>query len=128
MYLKTDWNNREDAEKPDELESTWHHTATLHAFGYLQASKQQKKFTVCATDFSFVVIAEDKKHIFIYKQPEKIKTSLRNRKTSERVETLAKQHLVSLECSQTVEGIMATRHRLFILTSQSLYCVQVNID
>lgn len=125
--VQGDWNNGEDAEdnKEDELPFSWQHTGTLHAFGYLQASKQQKKFTACSPDFTFVAIAENQRHVFIYRQPVAISTSLRNRKTNEMVSRVAKQHLVTLECNHTVEGLIATTNRLYILTTQSLYCVQV---
>jgi len=45
------WLPMEDAEKKEEEPiSKWncHHIGTLQALGYIQASKEQRKFTVCS--------------------------------------------------------------------------------
>ena len=103
----------------------WVHVATFNAFGYVQASKQQRKFTVCAPDYSFVAIIEVSKHIFIYRQP--CESSVKSRKTMENLR-VAKHQMVTLENNDTIEGAVATDTKLFVLTEKNLYCIRVNAN
>ncbi|EJW81956.1 hypothetical protein WUBG_07131, partial [Wuchereria bancrofti] len=72
------------------------HYATFNAFGYVQASKTQRKFSSCPIDCSYAVIVEAKRHAFVYWQPSAITSDLRNRKTGRRIGGVAKQQLISL--------------------------------
>ncbi|XP_021924914.1 nudC domain-containing protein 1 isoform X2 [Zootermopsis nevadensis] len=88
------------------------HIGTFPAFGYVQASKQQKKFCTCSPDMSYVAVCEASRHIYIYRQPVAIATELRNRHTGQHVAHVAKQQLVNLDSSSEVLGIHASCHIL----------------
>ncbi|ODM87908.1 NudC domain-containing protein 1 [Orchesella cincta] len=49
------------------------HVNTFSALGYVQASKQQRKYTLCSSDVSYVAICDVKKHIYVYCQPQKLR-------------------------------------------------------
>lgn len=58
--------------QPDPMalgDPTWYHKDTLNALGYVQASKEDKKFTTCPPNRSFATISDCKRHVFVYKQP-----------------------------------------------------------
>lgn len=109
-----------------ENDIPWHHMATFNAFGYVQASKQQKRFSVCAPDCSFVVICDCVRHIYIYRQLSAIASPLRNRKTGQEVSAVAKQQLISLDAVDNIVGIQVTNSHIFVTTESKLYCVTVN--
>lgn len=73
---------------------SWQHVGTFNAFGYVQASKQQRKFSACAPGLSFVVIADCTRHLYVYHRPKPVATSLHNRKTGQRVAAVARQQVV----------------------------------
>lgn len=113
-----------------ELDETghlsWKHVSTFNAFGYVQASKQERKFTVNAPDFSYVAIVDCVRHVFIYRQPAAIISPLRNRKTGETVGAIAKQQVVSLESDGHILGVQAGDRRIFILSGKTIYAIRVN--
>ena len=113
------------ARQPQPSECPWEHVATFNAFGYVQASKQQKKFSTCPSDFSYVAISDCVKHIYIYRQPSAILSPIRNRKTGREVASIAKQQLISLESTADIVGLQAAGSRLVILAGQTLYVVQI---
>lgn len=100
--------------------------ATFNAFGYVQASKQQRRFSVCSPDCSFVVICDCVRHIYIYRQLSAIASPLRNRKTGQEVGAVAKQQLISLDAVDNIVGIQVTNSHIFVTTESKLYCVTVN--
>ncbi|CAG9531447.1 unnamed protein product [Cercopithifilaria johnstoni] len=116
----------------EESRKVQHH-ATFNAFGYVQASKTQRKFSTCPADCSYAVIVEGKRHAFIYWQPSTITSDLRNRKTGRRVAGVAKQQLISLSKSsefcdanavtENIAGIHADNEFLFILTTTDIFAV-----
>ncbi|XP_037549101.1 nudC domain-containing protein 1, partial [Nematolebias whitei] len=55
--------------RPDQPADLWEHVATFNALGYVQASKQDKKFATCAPNFSFASLCECLRRAFIYRQP-----------------------------------------------------------
>ena len=55
--------------KDDQSVAVWSHKATFNALGYVQAAKQDKKFTTCPGNFSFAVISDCNRHVFVYRQP-----------------------------------------------------------
>lgn len=112
--------------KPDL--SVWpiDHVGTFHAFGYVQASKQQKKFSICAPDLSYVAICDATRHIYLYRQPRDVDGSLRNRRTGQKVSQTAQQQLISLPDSVEVLGAFAGNHFLFVLTDCYLIAFNVN--
>ncbi|GAB1597442.1 nudC domain-containing protein 1-like [Argonauta hians] len=105
----------------------WRHIATFNAFGYVQASKQQKKFSACPPDFSYAIICDCSKHCYIYRQPLAIATSVRNRKTGHQVTTVSKQQVFSLEEAENNMGVQATNRYLFILTPTKLLAVNMEL-
>lgn len=104
------------------------HELTFHAFGYVQASKQERKFTTCSPDGSYAVICDVRKHVYVYRQPSAIPSDLRNRRTGCKVGAVARQHLVGLETQNDVIGLQATRKNLFVLTSDQLYAIRVHTE
>ncbi|VDK69813.1 unnamed protein product [Onchocerca ochengi] len=109
------------------------HHATFNAFGYVQASKTQRKFSTCPADCSYAVIVEAKRHAFVYWQPSTITSDLRNRKTGRQVAGVAKQQLISLSkpsefCDtsavmENIVGVHADNEFLFILTTTDIFAV-----
>nr|XP_022905701.1 nudC domain-containing protein 1 [Onthophagus taurus] len=91
------------------------HFGTLNAFGYVEASKQQKKFTACAPDLSYSVICESNRHVFIYRQKKSVESgSLRNRMTGRQVGFIAQQQVINI--FDEIIGVFASNCNLFLLT------------
>ncbi|KAM4688909.1 nudC domain-containing protein 1 [Discoglossus pictus] len=109
-----------------EQEIIWDHVATFNALGYVQASKQDKKFFSCAPNFSYAALCECVRRIFIYRQPTPVSTVLYNRKEGRRVGQVAKQQVASLETTDPILGFQSTNERLFILTLKKIFVVKVN--
>lgn len=114
-----------DDDSFDLATQPWRHVATFNAFGYVQASKQQKKFSTCPPDFSYAIISDCSKHCYIYRQPLAITSSIRNRKTGHQVTAVAKQQVISLEAAENIMGVQATNSYLFILTPTKLLAVNM---
>lgn len=104
------------------------HVATFNAFGYVQASKQDRKFELGSPDFSFAAISDSVRHVYLYRQPESLGKSLelRNRKTGKEVSTIAKQHVISLEQCDAVLGMVASPHCIFVLGPATIYAIRVS--
>jgi hypothetical protein len=109
-------------------QSPWQHVATFNAFGYVQASKQQKKYCSCSPDFSFAIICDCVRHIYIYRQPLAILSPLRNRKTGREVSALAKQQLVSLDSVDNIMGLHVQNDKLYILAGRTLFMIKIVAD
>lgn len=109
-----------------------HHEINLHAFGYIQASKQQKKFTNCSLNFQYVVICESYRHIFIYKSNYGNDNELRNRNGPQI--TIGKQYVVTLtnnddNHSQNIGeilGMSITNNFVVLLTEKNIVYLQIN--
>uniref|UniRef100_A0A1B6G0J7 NudC domain-containing protein 1 n=1 Tax=Cuerna arida TaxID=1464854 RepID=A0A1B6G0J7_9HEMI len=112
-------------EPPSSEDWPCHHVGTFYALGYVAASKQQKKFMLAAPDLSYVVICEATSHVFVYRKSSTVEGELRNRKTSTKIPTVAKQQLINLESSSSLLGACATNSHLFILTTETLYCFHI---
>ncbi|XP_067393497.1 nudC domain-containing protein 1 isoform X2 [Emydura macquarii macquarii] len=111
--------------QPDNM---WEHIATFNALGYVQASKQDKKFTACAPNYSYAALCECLRRVFIYRQPTPLSTVLYNRKEGRQVGQVAKQLVATLEASDPILGFQATNERLFVLTTKSLFLIKVNTE
>jgi len=109
---------------------TCHHTATFQALGYVQASKEQRKFTVCPPNMSYVVCCDIRRHVYVYRQPGHISgaVDLVHRPTRQRIGTVARQQVLSLETGEEFLGAIATDSMLLVLSSSSLFAVRVNND
>lgn len=103
------------------------HISTFNALGFVQASKQDRKFLTCEPNFHFVVLACVRKHIYIYKQPSSIDSAfeVRNRKSGQRISTIAHQHVITLESNDDVLGVIAADDRIFVLTPFKLYTYKI---
>ncbi|MFH4973639.1 hypothetical protein AB6A40_000348 [Gnathostoma spinigerum] len=112
------------------------HRATFNAFGYVQASKTERKFSSCPPDCSYAVLVEGKRHAFVYWQSSAISSdmTLRNRQCGRTVGVIAKQNLISLNVndgsfgdseavSDNVMGLHADNRILLILTQHNVFCV-----
>ncbi|OXB80737.1 UNVERIFIED_CONTAM: hypothetical protein H355_013530 [Colinus virginianus] len=110
----------------DQPQNMWEHIATFNALGYVQASKQDKKFMACAPDYSYAALCECLRRIFIYRQPTPLSTVLYNRKEGRQVGQVAKQLVATLEASDPILGFQATNERLFVLTTKTLFLIKVN--
>ena len=111
------------------------HVGTFPALGYVQASKEQRRFTVASPSMSYCAILEATRRVYLYRQPAPIASEfdLRNRKSGRRVSQVAKQQVVTLEQSDTgngggggqqgqVQGVAATDGTLVVLTMDSIMC------
>jgi hypothetical protein len=105
---------------------SWQHAGTFDAFGYVQASKQQRKFTTCDPSLSYVAIADCVRHIYVYRRPTSISSPLRNRRTGETVSAVARQQLISLDSTEDIMGMRANGTDLFVVAGKTLYAVRIN--
>ncbi|XP_040578963.1 nudC domain-containing protein 1 [Lepeophtheirus salmonis] len=101
------------------------HVATFSALGYVQASKQSRKFTVFAPNFTFAAIIDSSRHVYIYKQPSKINSDLRNRKSGTQVKAISKQSVITLDNSDEILGATASDHSIILCTKKSVVCIKV---
>ncbi|XP_045606303.2 nudC domain-containing protein 1 isoform X2 [Procambarus clarkii] len=100
---------------------TFTHVATFNAFGYVKASKTMAKFTCSSADASYVAVADVKSHIYVFFQPEAFGGELRNRKSGKRMNTVARQLVISLKTHSEILGLHASPGVLFVLTDETLY-------
>ncbi|XP_046444071.1 nudC domain-containing protein 1-like [Daphnia pulex] len=116
----------------DELEQPWGclHTAALQALGYIQASKEQRKFTVAPPDMTYAALCDAFTHVYIYRQPNCSSTGVEmvHRPTGRKVGNIARQQVLNIDSSEECLGAMATNTFLLILTSSSLFAIRVNSD
>ena len=110
----------------DNEQTPWIHEATLNAFGYVQASKQNRKFLSIPSDYSYALISDLQTHLYLYKQSTPtVDSSLRNRKSGQIVSNIAKQHMISLENHQDILGLITTHERIYILLSNQLSTIVI---
>ncbi|KAG7158887.1 NudC domain-containing protein 1-like, partial [Homarus americanus] len=102
-------------------EDTFTHVATYNAFGYVKASKTMAKFTCAAPDISYVAVADVKSHIYVFFQPEAFGGELRNRKSGKRMNTVARQLVISMKTHSEILGLHTSPNVLFVLTDQTIY-------
>ncbi|XP_058821774.1 nudC domain-containing protein 1 [Topomyia yanbarensis] len=102
------------------------HEGTLHAFGYVQASKQQRKFLTCSPDLDYAVICEAERHVFIYKASYGTASGLRNRNGPQ--VTIGQQQLVALEGSGEILGICCENDYTVLLTEKQILVLQLRIE
>ncbi|KAK9890809.1 hypothetical protein WA026_012153 [Henosepilachna vigintioctopunctata] len=99
--------------------------ATLLAMGYIQASKQQKKFISCPKDTSYSLICETSRHLFIYQQQNRICTEeLRNRRSGSRINSIAEQLVVSIP-NDEIFGIYSSPNAIYILGEKFLMYISI---
>lgn len=107
---------------------TWpvKHQGTLMAFGYVQSSKQNRKFVTCPPNFTYAVACEATKHVFIY-QNSGIQDSQLRKRTGGIMKSIkvGQQHVFNIDKYGEVLGIHATNEYLFILTENSLLAISM---
>lgn len=102
------------------------HQGTLMAFGYVQSSKQNRKFVTCPPNFSYSVVCEATKHLFIYQRSSSQDCQLR-RRTAGVMKSIkvGQQHVFNIDKYGEVIGINATNEYLFVLTETSLISINI---
>ncbi|XP_013104778.2 nudC domain-containing protein 1 [Stomoxys calcitrans] len=115
------WLQQYNVTKPDEW--SLRHEGNLHAFGYIQASKQQKKFMDCSPDLGYAIISESHRHIFLYKSKYDTANGLRNRNGPQ--VTIGKQHLVTLDDAGEVLGLCTANSTATLLTEKFIMFIQI---
>lgn len=106
---------------------TWpiKHQGTLLAFGYVQSSKQNRKFITCPPNFSYSVVCEATKHIFVYQSTSE-GNHLRKRTGGVMKNVkIGQQHVFNIDKYGEVLGINATNEFLFILTETTLLALEI---
>ncbi|XP_075990259.1 nudC domain-containing protein 1 [Anticarsia gemmatalis] len=108
--------------------NTWpvKHQGSLSAFGYVQSSKQNRKFVTCPPNFSYSVVCEASKHIFIYQSDSYGDSQLRKRTGGAMKNVkIGQQHVFNIDKYGEVLGINATNEYLFILTETKLIAIEI---
>jgi len=101
------------------------HEFTFMAFGYVQASKTQKKYCGTPPNCSYVCIVDSNKHVYIYKQ-EKIENQLKNRKSGKLITNIAQQYLISLDSEKEIHGFYCSNDYLILLLKDTCYVYRIN--
>lgn len=107
--------------------TTWpiKHQGTLMAFGYVQSSKQNRKFITCPPNFAYSVVCEASKHIFVY-QNSSGGNQLRKRTEGVMANIkVGQQHVFNIDKYGEVLGINATNEFLFVLTKNTLLALEI---
>ena len=107
---------------------TLEHSGTFAALGYVQASKQQRKFTCPSNDLSYVAIIDRTRNLYIYRQPSDIAEGceLRNRATGQKIKKVAKQQVVTLQdINEEIIGAFASAKTLYAATKSSLFAIRI---
>ncbi|CCD67307.1 NudC domain-containing protein 1 [Caenorhabditis elegans] len=108
-------------------ESAPSHVATLQAFGYVQASKTSRLWSGCSPNKSLACIVEGNNRVLLYSQKVEVSGSLSNRKTSQTVSHVSKQHLLRVECSDPIRGVQLTDTHLFAATKSHIHVAELNL-
>ena len=107
----------------------WQHVGVLNAFGYVMASKQQRRFCSCSEDMSMGIIADAQRHVYIYRQKVNVLSPVRNRKTGVQISSVAKQQVISIDCTPNyIIGLHITNTKLFLLTEKKLFVYSLTIE
>lgn len=101
------------------------HEGTINAFGYIQASKQQKKFMHCSPDMNYAIICEPHRHIFVYKSVYATASGLKNRNSSTKI-SIGQQKLITMDESDEVLGVVCQNECTILLTQKRVLCLQIN--
>lgn len=97
------------------------HTATFDALGYVQASKQNRKFITAPRDCSYAVVCECSRNVFVYFPDSRQKPCSR---ALQSVFTLPR---TSSGADSTVLGIVPlSRRRVFVLTQEHLLLLSID--
>lgn len=109
----------------NEITVNMKHEGTLNALGYIQASKQQKKFMQCSPDMGYAIICESQRHIFVYKSSHDSASGLKNRNSSTKI-SIGQQKLITMDSSDELLGIVCQNETTILLTQKHVLCLQIN--
>uniref|UniRef100_A0A182RKQ5 NudC domain-containing protein 1 n=1 Tax=Anopheles funestus TaxID=62324 RepID=A0A182RKQ5_ANOFN len=100
------------------------HEGTLHAFGYVQASKRQQKYLACPPSMGYAVISESHRGIYLYRSSLGASgAGLRNRNGMQ--VAIGQHQFVSLKDSGEVLGISCEDEILMLLTEKGILALQI---
>lgn len=119
------WLPNVQANQDGQINLHMRHEGTLNAFGYVQASKQQKKFLRCSPDMKYSIICEAHRHIFVYKANYDTATGLKNRNTSTKL-SIGQQKLITMDKTDEVLGIVCENETTILLAQKQILCLQIN--
>jgi len=104
------------------------HAATFNALGYVQASKERRRFITSPPSHSYVAICDTDRHVYIYRQPTPVQSDLRNRRTGQAVSHIATQQVLTVDSSDNIVGFKATGVSVYALTQSKLFKFLVTQD
>ncbi|EDO36733.1 predicted protein [Nematostella vectensis] len=97
----------------DNQETNWEHIGTFNALGFVQASKESRRFSLCAPGMQYAVLCDNTRHVYIYYR------NAAGQKT-------ALQQVVTLDNAEdSILGLQASDHRILALTPNSLHVIMV---
>lgn len=118
------WLQMYQPSRPDEW--SVRHEGQMHAFGYVQASKAQRKFTACCPDFEYTVICESRRHVILYRPRHGSAEGLRKRNGPP--VAVGKQNLITLdEDVGDILGVSTASNVVTILTETAVLHLQVQV-
>jgi len=86
------------------------HLGTFSAFGYVQASKSQKKFLTFTDNLQFAFIVESSRRVYLYRQPATPKAAT------------ADQYLYDIASTEEILGICQLSHQhMAVLTDTQVF-------
>ncbi|CAD6190861.1 unnamed protein product [Caenorhabditis auriculariae] len=115
-------------------DQTPYHEATLHAFGYVQASKTMRVWCGAAPNSSYACIVEANNHALLYWQRKAVGNELFNRKTSSQVTHISQQQVLHVRVDGDVHGedaiigVFAANDALFFLTPSEVLVARFQVD
>ena len=105
--------------QPSRSKTTfWVHVATIDAFGYVLASKQEHKFVGCSPDFGYAVITDCKSNIYVYEC-----CKGRSKKRA--------QYVASFQDSNEILGCIIGNNIICVLTDNYVHVLELpgsNVD
>ncbi|EZA47477.1 hypothetical protein DMN91_005326 [Ooceraea biroi] len=102
-----------DDDANDDAEWNIKHTHSFPGFGYVEASKTNKKFCVAPIDGSYIAIVEHTRHVFLYNKPDVDAQT-------------AKQRIIDINYETSpIMGVVAMDRYLIILSKDKLYRLEI---
>ena len=94
------------------MQEDWMHSLTFDALGYVQASKQEHKFTTCSNTFKHTFITDCTSNVYIYERDEE------NKKEHS-------QFVASFKKSEKILGCQAIEKNCYVLTDKHINIVKL---
>lgn len=99
------------------------HVATFDAVGYIHAGKREIAYIQSPPNHSYSIIVEHRRRAMIYRKACALNSSLRNRTSGKRTETIGRQQLINLDADGTFLGVQCTDEYVFLLEKNKLWKV-----